>query len=211
MKSKIDSIYIKHNGDRIYQGDILRDFKYQDRVFIEDNKIKIQERNIPYLIVLTQDCDLEWDFNNHKENEKAAVLQPEKAQDKTKEKINQDKFLQSILICPAYLAEKVRLGTHLEEMDLTMEKLNSDRWNLVKTNQNSRYYFLDNESNLQIPDLVIDFKHYYSIPRDMLYKEIKKHYINSINELFRECLSQRFAFYLSRIGLPKINDELCEK
>ncbi|MBU4374293.1 MAG: hypothetical protein KJ714_07645 [Euryarchaeota archaeon] len=203
MKSKIDSIYIKHNGDRIYQGDILRDFKYQDRVFIEDNKIKIQERNIPYLIVLTQDCDLEWDFNNHKENEEV--------QDKIKDKINQDKFLQSILICPAYPAEKVRLGTHLEELDLNMEKLNSDRWNLVKTNQNSRYYFLDNESDLQIPDLVIDFKHYYSIPRDMLYKEIKKYYIGSINELFRECLSQRFAFYLSRIGLPKIKAEVCEK
>lgn len=203
MKSKIDSIYIKHNGDRIYQGDILWDFKYQDKVFIEDNKIKIQERNIPYLIVLTQDCDLEWDFNNHKENENV--------QDKTREKINQDKFLHSILICPAYPAEKVRLGTHLEELDLTMEKLNSNRWNLVKTNQNSRYYFLDKQSDLQIPDLVIDFKHYYSIPRDMLYKEIKKHYIGSINELFRECLLQRFAFYLSRIGLPKINDELCEK
>lgn len=203
MKSKIDSVYIKHNGDRIYQGDILRDFKYQDRISIEDNKIKIQERNIPYLIVLTQDCDLEWDFNNHKENEID--------QDKTKDKLNQDKFLHSILICPAYPAEKVRLGTHLEELGLTMEKLNSSRWNLVKTNQNSRYYFLDNNSDLQIPDLVIDFKHYYSIPRDILYKEIKKHYIGSINELFRECLSQRFAFYLSRIGLPLIKAEVCEK
>jgi hypothetical protein len=105
----------------------------------------------------------------------------------------------------------VRLGTHLEELNLTMEKLNSDRWNLIKTNQNSRYYFLDKQSDLQIPDLVIDFKHYYSIQRDILYKEIKRHYIGSINELFRECLSQRFAFYLSRIGLPLIKAEVCEK
>ncbi|MEA3293397.1 MAG: hypothetical protein U9P81_00245 [Euryarchaeota archaeon] len=199
MKSKIDSIYIHHNGDRVYQGDILRDFEYQEWVSIEDKKIKIQERIIPYLLVLTQDCDLEWDFNNHKENENG--------QDES----DQDKFLHSILICPAYPAEKVRLGTHLEELNLTMKKLNSARWNLVKTNQNSRYHFLDNNSVLQIPNLVIDFKHYYSIPRNILYGKIKKHYIGSINELFRECLSQRFAFYLSRIGLPLLNAEVCEK
>jgi len=204
MKSKIDSIYIEHNGDRVYQGDILRDFEYQEWVFIEEKKIKIQKRIVPYSLVLTQDCDLEWDFNNHKENEK---VQDESDQ----EEINQDKFLQSILVCPAYPAEKVRLGTHLEELNLTMVYLNGARWNLVKTNQNSRYHFLDNSSVMQIPDLVIDFKHYYSIPRNILYKEIKNHYIGSMNELFREGLSQRFAFYLSRIGLPLLNADVCEK
>ena len=152
---------------------------------------------------------MEWDFNNHKENEKD---QDEINQDEiNQDKINQDKFLQSILVCPAYPAEKVRLGTHLEELNLTMVYLNGARWNLVKTNQNSRYHFLDNNSVLQIPDLVIDFKHYYSIPRNILYKEIKNHYIGSMNELFREGLSQRFAFYLSRIGLPLLNADVCEK
>ena len=37
-----------------------------------------------------------------------------------------------------------------------------------------------------------------------MYEILKKHYIGSMKELYREDLSQRFAYYLSRIGLPEI-------
>lgn len=188
MKSKIDSVYLKHEGNRIYQGDIIRDFVHFEWFFKEGKKIFIKRKKIPYLIILTQDCDLEWDFNNHNDSESK----------------NQDKFLQSILVCPAYLAEKFRNGEHLK--NLVMEKIGSDRWSNILNNQNPRYHFLPNNKALQIPNLVIDFKHYYSIPRDIIYKEVKDHYIGTINELFREALSQRFAYYLSRIGLPFIKN-----
>ena len=61
------------------------------------------------------------------------------------------------------------------------------------------------EKTFQIPDLVLDFKHYYAISRDVLYENFGDYCIGSINELFREALSQRFAYYLSRIGLPTTN------
>ncbi len=49
--------------------------------------------------------------------------------------------------------------------------------------------------------LIIDFKHYYTIPRNILYQNLD-HYNVSITELHREQLSQRFAYYLSRVGTP---------
>lgn len=191
MKSKIKSYYKKHNCKRICQGDIYRDFTYPNWIWEENTeegkKIKVQKRTLVYLIILTQDCDLEQDHTNH-----------------SKEKIEkQDKFLQSILICPAYLSEQLRAGIHLSDLELKMEKYNSRRWNLIKRNNNCRYHFLPEKPDYNIPDLVIDFKHYYTIPRDTVYENINPtDYLGTINELFRESLSQRFAYYLSRIGLP---------
>ncbi|WJI09146.1 hypothetical protein FGU46_03095 [Methanobacterium sp. CWC-01] len=187
MRSKIETIYRRHDTDRVCQGDLFEEFVYPEWISREGNKIKIKNRNIPYLIVLTQDCDLERDHVNH-------ITNSEK----------QDKYLQSILVCPAYQADKLKNGTHLEKLGYKMEYQNSDRWKIIMQNNNHRYHYL--EAFEQIPALTIDFKHYYSIPRDIIYNEIKNddHYLGTVNELFRESLSQRFAYYLSRIGLPEI-------
>ena len=188
MKSKIDSIYIQKEDDRICQGDILRDYEYLEGVSIKEDEIKIEKRLIPYLIVLTQDCDLENDYDNH-----------------TNGNNDNDKFLFSILVCPGYTAIDLKDGLHLEKLKLKMQHIDSKRWKIVQNNQNPRYHFLKGELIYQIPNIVIDFKHYYTIPRDDLYKNYKNHCIGSINELFRESLSQRFAYYLSRVGLPLID------
>jgi hypothetical protein len=50
---------------------------------------------------------------------------------------------------------------------------------------------------------VVDFKHYYGIHIDMLYDVFDRYYHVSLNELFREELSQRFSAFLSRVGVPK--------
>lgn len=196
MKSKIEDFYIRHNSDRICQGDIFRDFNYQEKVEIINKKIKVYKRIIPYLIVLTQDCDLESDFRNFQQLDD-----------------NHDKILQHILVCPAYPSEKLREGTHLKESKFNMQKINSNLWSQVKSNNNSRYHYLNKNKNkeLQISEFVIDFKHYYSIPRDELYNNYPKLYLGTLNELFRERLSQRFANYLSRIGLPDLKKTNCEK
>lgn len=187
MKSKINSIFIKHNEERICQGDIFRDFEYLEYTPNSKKTGFAIEKIFPYLLVLSQDCDLELDCNN-----------------RTNSKDTQDKFLFSILVCPGYLTEELKAGTHLKKYTLQMQTINSDRWNNIKKNQNPRYHFLKGEKTFQIPDLVLDFKHYYAISRDVLYNNFEKYYIGSINELFREALSQRFAYYLSRIGLPII-------
>ena len=189
---KVNTQYCKHKNERAHQGDILRDMlllemEYEGR---EGLKYRVVEKEVPYIVVLTQDCDLEQDFNNRTQ-----------ASDK------HDKYIESILVCPAYLAEKFREGTHLEDFDLKMERWDSKRYKQIKTQNNYRYHYLEGYQSYQIPNLVIDFKHYYTIPRNVIYfAKDNGHYLASLRQLFREHLSHRFSFFLSRIGLPIIDD-----
>ena len=58
--SQINTYYRKHNFGRILQGDILRDVKFSYAV--QEDSV-IVEYYFPYIIVLSQDCDLQQDFN----------------------------------------------------------------------------------------------------------------------------------------------------
>jgi len=194
MSSKIETRYRRHDCVRLCQGDILEDFRYPERVIIVGKKIRVKQRYLPYLVILTQDCDLEQDYKS-----------------RTVPRKTQDAYLQTILVCPAYQGEKLRNGDHLEDLDLKMEYQNSTKWNDIKDDKNPRYQYLPEFINeeVQVPELTIDFKHYYCIPRDLIYENLQKHYLASINELFRESLSLRFAQFISRIGLPEINGAVC--
>ena len=56
-----------------------------------------------------------------------------------------------------------------------------------------------------MPELVIDFKHYYSVPRDLFYlRKEESEYMARLNVPFRELVSQRFAYFLSSVGLPEL-------
>ena len=195
MKTKVDSMYFQHDLERLCQGDVLRDFEDYLWGVVGGSKVKMMKRTTIYMVIMSQDCDLERDYANRMESEN-----PDK---------NQDKFIQQILVCPAYPLAQFKEGTHLSELsELKMEKINSrTRWNLIKLNEIPRYHHLKRDKQLQVPDLVIDFKHFFTIQRDFVYEVRKRHYLATIDELFREELSQRFAYYLSRIGLPKINNE----
>jgi hypothetical protein len=183
-------MYRKHDPlDRVYQGDILQDLSVISSEYLdgEENIISI---DLPYAVVMTQDCDLQWDYATRKNI------------------INHDKYLPTILICPAYLAESLRAGTHLNELGQTMHKWNSDKFKDIKKQNNDRFHFLESNSNMQIAELVVDFKHYYTISRDVFYHVYHEKYLASLNQLYREYLSQRFVNYLCRIGLPDLSN--CE-
>lgn len=179
-------MYIQRDENRMCQGDILEDVEYQSPKFLED-QIEIDRIILPYAVILTQDCDLKQDYDNRINNTTLV----------------QDKFLQSILICPAYLAEQVRLGEHLQSLNLKREVWKSKQWPLITSNQNQRFHHLPAQSKFNTSDLVIDFKQYYTMPRDICFDIHKEKYLTSLDGLFREDLSQRFAYYLSRIGLPE--------
>ena len=73
-------------------------------------------------------------------------------------------------------------------------------------NDTSRYHYLkfaDNDKldGKQMPELIIDFKHYYTINKNVVYENIDKR-LCPIDNLFREKISQRFSYFVSRVGLP---------
>ena len=190
LKSKIESKYEIHDCQRISQGDILRDI---DFILVGDNEELLQVE-FQYVIVITQDCDLQQGNN---------ILSPDIKCDGDCRLFNQ--FLHSVLFIPAFPAELVRSGDYLESIyKIKANKINSALWKQLKQNQNPRYHFFDSDIDYQVPELVSDFKAYYSLPFNYFIKKHQKHYLATINELFRESLSQRFSNFLNRIGLPDI-------
>lgn len=184
----INSIYCSDKHDRIWQGDIIADVVlFYAGAADKAGNVPIVRFNATHIVVLTQDCDLQQD-------------QESRQRDGSKDN---DKTLNSILVCPAYLAEQLRSGTHLESMGLQMEKHDSKRFSLIRSNQNPRYHYLKAESAIQVPELIIDFKHYYTVSTDYIYSIYHNKYLAALNPLFRENLSHRFSSYLSRIGLPE--------
>ncbi len=187
LQSKIDKPYEKHNCSRICQGDILRDYTHS---IISPSSV-VEELSFPYLIVLTQDCDLQQCFK--------AIAELTEGDNKI------NPFLPHVLVIPAFPAEQAREGTHLTEIfNITQDRINSDRWKKILDNQEDRYHFLPNYQPLQVPNLLLDFKTYFTIDTEDLKGVFSKYYLATVNELFREHLSQRFCNYLSRIGLPDL-------
>lgn len=189
LESKIKSHYETHSCKRITQGDLLRDVS-----FIISEGEELKKLLYQYGIVLSQDCDLE-------QGSKITINSQENGASITE--FNQ--FLPSILFLPAFPAETLREGEHLVDMyQVKSQRLNGNLWKPIVSNNNPRYHFLPAEIELQIPELVLDFKTYYTIPFKTIANMHKDHYLATVNEIFREGLSQRFANYISRIGLPEL-------
>lgn len=183
LKSKIETLFEKHDNQRICQGDILRDIKFP----LIDDDFKVYELTYPYVVVITQECDLNSYYKDDRENGFC------------------NQFLPNIMLLPAFPAEKLRNGEHICSLyEIKQDKINSDRWKELKQNKNERYHFMGGKQDLQIPDMVLDFKLYLTISEKQLNRIYKEKYLCTVNELFRERLSQRFCSYLSRIGLPII-------
>lgn len=190
LKSKIKSHYQQHSCERITQGDILRDLS----IIIVNEDLTVLSLEYQYGAILSQDCDLE-------QGCKIPIIPPGAPTLVTE--FNQ--FLPSILFIPAFPAELLRSGEHLVNLyQIRTKRISSEPWSIIKQNNNPRYHFLPAEPNDQVPELVMDFKAYFTIPFKTILSKYAQHYLTTVNEIFREGLSQRFANYLSRIGLPEL-------
>lgn len=180
---------------RVCQGDILRDVTVTLGLEASNNKneeeLELEYRYYNYAVVLSQDCDLESDYRGREENLGKSA------------NISNDNYLPTILLCPAYLLTDFIDGTHIDSWQMNTElKSVRNQDKIKKNNEFKRYHYVDGNSDFSIPELIIDFKHFISVPRDALYNKHKDIYLATIGELFREELSQRFSNFLSRIGLP---------
>lgn len=172
---------------RISQGDVFRDIELVEDAYIEDGELVVVKLSFPTVFVLTQDCDLASDHRIRWTDPPPQT---------------QDQQLISVLVAPVYNAEQVFTGQHLSELKLTNQTHSGSKKEYLKTNQNQRYHYFDPGQNVPIPASVIDFKHYFSMPVTKLKSLKDKHWVFKVAEIYREQICQRFANYLSRIGLP---------
>jgi len=176
---------------RVRQGDVFRDVEFVESVIEEEGIIRVARIIFPLVIVLTQDCDLAQDF-------RARYGRKERPS-------NQDKFLLSVLVAPLYNLEHVYNGEHLSQLGIqmaTVPRRGHTGSSLLK-NRRPRYHYLEFPSGVPLTNSVVDFKHYFSVTVEYLKRAKRDDFVCNVAPLFREDLGQRFASFLSRVGLPE--------
>jgi hypothetical protein len=189
----MNNVRVRTNrSGRISQGDIFRDVECIEYVAEKSGVLEVSKLVFPLVVVLTQDCDLEQDARYRDPQEKKSSTD--------------DKKLFSVLVAPLYNAEHVFQGQHLSDLGLTMASINKKKTPgvMLMQNERPRYHYLDFPADVHIVPSVADFKHYFSVSVAYLEKVGKNNFVCRLSELYREDLSQRFASYLARIGLPEI-------
>lgn len=145
----------------------------------------------PYTIVITQDCDLDWDYKKRFLDDEAGS------------KILPSKLLNSVLLCEVGTAQEIRNSKD--------HKIDSKTWNLIKSHRHERYYFLEkilaqyDLKEEELPELTVDFKKAFGIPAEYLYKQIELGIANRrtfLESPYGEHFSQRYHSFHGRIALP---------
>ncbi|MBC2712846.1 MAG: hypothetical protein HGJ94_18210 [Desulfosarcina sp.] len=181
---------------KIKQGDLLKNIEFIESIDEKDGNLEIRKINFPLVIVLSQDCDLNQDhdfrYGKYKDNK------------------THDKYLISVLVAPLYNIDHFTEGNHLELIGRTAQmipRFNKKRNPTTKyknllDNEIPRYHYLEFDEHVPIVPSVIDFKHYFTVNVEYLKKYKKQNFVCSVSNLYRERISQRFSYFLGRIGLP---------
>jgi hypothetical protein len=141
----------------------------------------------PIALIVSQDCDLDWDYQARQENARPHKLIP------------------NVLFCMVVTAERLRgLGPDAG--------INSKTWGLIQSNKNERYHFFQlvpPEQDLAgegLPELGTDFKQYFSIPTEEVYFQLQSEQARRRCRLlspYLEHFSTRFCYYQLRVALPE--------
>ncbi|MDZ4657709.1 MAG: hypothetical protein SH868_09060 [Bythopirellula sp.] len=175
-------IYERPLSSWLCQGEIIANL-HQPFIEIVDEVRKARELIHPFAVVMSQDCDLEWDFKARQSTK------PDRAQ----------KFLSNVLFCEV-----------AEAANLKAQNKNKS-WTRIAENNDPRFHFLEkcpqtcDLQNLGYADLAIDFKKFFTVPTEYLYFQLASNAQRRavLRQPYKVHLSSRFYFFQIRIGLPR--------
>lgn len=180
----------------ICQGDVYKDVKYSYISNENNDTVEVVEYTFPMAIVISQACDV--GFMSEMIDLKSG-------------KVN--KFMPSILMCPIYDKEEAKNMSHIDdafsELHINKENdkttlFNSKEFDIIEKDWHYRFHSLrvqDSHKNPIIENVIIDFKHYFTVPATYLYNNRDKR-VCHLDGLFAEQITLKFATYLSRVAIP---------
>lgn len=179
------SLINKSENSKVELGDIRRNIVLKEADFI-CNEMYINELRLPYVLVVSQSCDLE----RHYEDISSLT----------------DNQLLGVIVVPLYPLSIFMLGEHLKGLSKTAQQHGQKLIDRYRKEEHPRYHIIDIDNNKRLnhnlPDsFVIDFRHHITVSYDLIFSA---KCTESINLIYREEISQRLFYYLSRIGLPNI-------
>jgi hypothetical protein len=189
---KKQAIYQPSNkSTSLRQGEILTNVTQYNPIIGELSQ-DVQELSFdlvlhPYTIVITQDCDLDWDY---------------KARQTDRPQLS--KFLNSVVLCEISTAQEIR---NIDDKSV----MNSKEWELVRSHRHERFYFFEKilpECELEqigVPELTADFKKVFGIDAATLYRQLDLGIVKRravLSSPYLEHFSRRYHSFHSRIALP---------
>ena len=156
----------------------------------QPEQLQFDEKIHPLAIILTQDCDLDWDF-------KAREVPGSHEQ-----RPLDHKKIPKILLCEVWHADQLSGEPNI----------NSGLWRRIRRNGDERFHILSSISQEEdtlregLPEMAIDFKRIFAVPTDELYYRLTSGTRRRafLQPPFLQHLSSRFAFYCMRVALPQI-------
>jgi hypothetical protein len=174
-------------GERLHQGEVLQGLiqvRQSLKTISGDGPPQLDEIVHPFAIVMTQDCDLEQDFNF-----RTGTVQGSSP-------------LANILFCEAMATADFKAKV----------PQGKDIWKRVIQNKDERYQCLEavppgqDLAGTGIPSLGCDFKRYFTVPAEEVYYRIKLSQVARRSRLitpYAEHLLSRFCIFQSRVPLPE--------
>jgi hypothetical protein len=179
--------YIRHNSPFLRQGEIIANLleprlRIAELTAIDVNQpAKVDPIHHPYSMIVSQDCDLEWDYKA-----------------RTGEAPGH-KVLTHMLFCELFSRD-----------DITdQSKRKSQAFGLIKDKQDQRYHYLEeatvNGTEESLPELIADFKTTFSLPVELVYwllsnsQAVRK---GALHSPYLEDFMHRLYTFLGRVATP---------
>jgi len=175
----------------IQQGELVSGLVQQllnvDR--LREGGLEVDEVTHSFVVIVSQSCDLEWD---------RAARQPGG---------ELDKVLPNVMVCEAHAAMDVK-----DRKNVKGEVINNSKiWPRIRDNKDERFHFFEEVPGSEdaagegIPELVVDFKRYFSMPTDELYLklELVAKRRSRLKSPYLEHFSSRFFQFQCRVATPR--------
>ena len=175
-------MWVEHTNGIVEAGLLLRNV-----LFFAGTDAEGGFASFPYSIILTQACDIASYYKNRgKKDDDGRVSR---------------QIIRQLILCPTFDEEKFKSGDHLKEQyEYQTEKLFSGEIKAIREGRRERYHYLHSDMEM-LPNLIIDFKQYFSVPIEVVertLKDAKKSY--KLDHIFHTDLADRFAHYVQRVA-----------
>ena len=192
-------VYERPSADgALRQGEILAEiWEHRARAIIEDtdeSPVEFDQRLYSHVVILTADCDLEWDFRARFDQLDGGFQAIASDFDES-----HGSFVPYVLTCELYARDRIR----------DRPNINTDIWKRIKRNQDERYHRIEpariaGHDPEELPEFIADFKKVLPLPTGSLYRSISSGHVRRIGivpPVYVHDLMHRFYGFQSRVGL----------
>jgi hypothetical protein len=148
-------------------------------------------KNFPFSVVITQACDLDSYY----------IVLDKKG--KSEQELYNRQLITQVLFLPAFELETFKKGSHFfKQYDKQLRPIEEKEFDKIIKAEDIRHHYLPSKEE-NIPSLIIDFKHYFTVPVDIAIKNCveteRDLYVLEFGQYTD--LSDRFAHYLQRVAV----------